>query len=186
METAWSNNMEIFTAIGIVVFLIVVAVSIDDDNFLPQTLSVLIAVAAAVFLLDLDLISLARSAVVWVPAYLVLGVAWVFVKWYLFLKRERRRQEERHEDYVERVNVRNEYAKSAAAKSNDLNKERVLEPIRPLELEPPRARDNKDKIISWLVWWPFYVVNSALKDALTTIYDLIAGSLDRISKRVFS
>lgn len=53
----------------------------------------------------------------------------------------------------------------------------------------PRVRNNKSRIMTWMVYWPFSFVWTVLKDPFRIVYDLayawMGGTLQSLSDRVY-
>jgi hypothetical protein len=95
----------------------------------------------------------------WVGLYLLVGVIWAFIKWYFFLLKSRDRQVER--------------------KKNSQYK----------DIEIPTAADNKFRILTWMNYWVFSVIWTALDEPVKRFFNFIfkklEGRFDKISNSIF-
>jgi hypothetical protein len=168
--------MELFILAGALIVLFT-AVMLAFDLYLAPVVMIAI-VAAAGWLTNLwDLASLIQHAVVLFAPYLAVGCVWSLVKWYIFLKKERRRFDE-----LETGRVLYPYFNCSDNKSSPESPAYAeqLEKIR------PRASENKARITAWIAYWPASLVETLLRDSVRLAYEFVAGTLDRMSKAVFS
>jgi hypothetical protein len=98
----------------------------------------------------------------WFGGYLGLGVIWGFVKWYFFLHKQVDRELSRlkHE-------IITEYS----------------------DISIPTARDNKWRIMSWMMYWPFSAfwtaIDQPIKYAFNYLFSIVEGWFDKISKSMY-
>lgn len=92
-------------------------------------------------------------------AYICIGIVWVVFKWTLLCKRK-------------------------LAKDIEYSRSRPS-----FEFVPPSPSRHKEKIVSWLAYWPFsmliYACFDALREFFSMIYTKISGSLQKISNRIY-
>lgn len=99
--------------------------------------------------------------------YVALGVAWAFKKWYTFVTEARDQ-------------LRESYNR---AKPGDLTFEQYTVGKRPLAIA------NKQRIVSWMVLWPFSFSWWAMtwpRRAFAWLYERLSTVFDRISDRIFA
>ena len=89
-----------------------------------------------------------------ITLYLFLGISWSMMKWWFFLKGDRKRQWDSYLKY------------------NNGAKDDTRFPWNPAI---PKARDNKSTILMWMSWWPF----TAIFDHLERTYDRMAERIMR-------
>lgn len=98
----------------------------------------------------------------WFVVYIGVGIIWGFIKWYFFLHKQIEKETER------------------------LSKGYVLEHS---SVFIPTARDNKWRIMSWMMYWPFSALWTALdqplKYAFNYVFSKIEGWFDEISKSMY-
>lgn len=100
------------------------------------------------------------SAILWSFAgYLSLGVIWAFVKWYFYLHKRVAKE-------MKNTTI-TEYSKVII----------------------PTAGENKWRIISWMIYWPFSavwtVINQPIKNAFNYIFIKLEGVFNSISKSMY-
>ncbi len=144
----------------------------------------------------------------YVAYYLVIGVVWSFVKWYMFLLREKDSYTEmRDKFFKEMANKADQLAvrwskdeetviKASEIKAKFLNGEFPNEKAKQawkskIEYKefPPKASTNKSRITTWMIYWTFSMVGTFfgdwLKDLFNFIYNLFGNVYDKISHSVF-
>jgi hypothetical protein len=136
-------------------------------------------------------------------AYFVVGVAWSFVKWYLFnkdrstlvseLKAEYLAREARPLDQDGQQLPQDDYR----IKDWQAGFDRVLERHDLSELNAqgqigirPYAKNHKSVIMTWIAYWPFSVTWSLVDDfvrrVVKAIYNSLSGAYQGLSDRVVS
>jgi hypothetical protein len=97
--------------------------------------------------------------------YIILGASWSLAKWYFFVLRKR-------DEFVE-------YKKTHGYTITE----------RELRGAIPSAGYYKGRITSWMFYWPFSAlftaVNEPVRRVFLRIYDAFSRSFDEISKKVF-
>lgn len=78
-----------------------------------------------------------------VTLYLFFGIAWSIVKWWFFLRENKRKQKE---------------------SLDDTNKYRNPDEKTLWKPTIPKACDNKSTILMWMSWWPFSLIWTLLDD----------------------
>ena len=94
--------------------------------------------------------------------YFVAGTLWGIIKWFFFVLRER---------------------------DNILNALRDKHYPRPENISLPKASYHKDRIITWMIYWPFSMlwtlINDPVRRGFEWIYRRIGKLMQSISERVF-
>jgi len=108
-----------------------------------------------------------------VVGWVILGVLWSFFKWYVFLKDNK------------------EYQDTYYAKHREFREETYKgKEIPPRVYDIPQAVNNKERIITWMMYWPFSIIGFLLSNPLQRffkwIYNQISGVYERITKSVYS
>ena len=124
------------------------------------------------------------TLVEYIFAYAVLGIVWSLVKWVFHLWRIR----DRLIDYRQKENI-----KSGVSLNEDQRKAFFFYARdimgKTADSLPPRARENKARITSWMIYWPismpWTLVNEPVKRFFTFAYYRLAGILEGISTRMF-
>lgn len=106
-----------------------------------------------------------------VIAWVFIGVAWSFFRWYVYLKDSKRRQDDNYQDFVK----------------NEKKWDRKVE--RELKYTIPQAEDNKERITTWMVYWPFsvlgYLATNPIQRMYRWIYEHVSGVYDKMTVSVF-
>lgn len=127
----------------------------------------IMAAIAAVYFFKLDFRAVIDAAY-WVALlsvpYVIAALAWGVAKWYLMIKAR----------FVD--------VKSKLDDGRKLTEEEIG---RELDRARPRARDHKDEIIGWMLYWPLSLVGTILTQTFEVLYNAVATRLDEISKRMF-
>lgn len=133
----------------------------------------------------------AIEAVIGAVAYFIIGTVWAFIKWWSFVKGERRRYDEvfckfvRDHDIIDPISKWNDDQLRALeraisdAGSYD-NRIRVR----------PQVSDFKEDIFLWIGFWPFSafwtIIDDPIRRICTAIYNLIGKRLQAISDSAWS
>lgn len=184
--------MEFFIAgitLGVTGFWILVVVTafvvgaLSEERPYSATLVALIAAFLACMWQQVNPIAWSMSnpltALLCIPAYLMLGVAWGTAKWSLYVKSVRRRVDaamEKHQS-MRRGSELNMWLQSLSEQrlSND---------------KTPQAADSKSRIIGWMAWWPvsltWTLLDDPLRRAFEAIYNRMGLVFQKMSDRAFS
>lgn len=94
--------------------------------------------------------------------YLVLGVVWAIVKWYFYLLNKREYLTDRLKNSI----------------------------INDLDNYIPAAKENKSRIMSWMMYWPFSgiwtLINDPIRKAFQVVYRNIEIFFDKMSASIFA
>ena len=92
--------------------------------------------------------------------YLVIGTFWTYIKWYLFVLKRKEEEIERQNSGYSNIN------------------------------HAPNVQVYKNKIIRWMVYWPFSAIITTLNDPLKRLFEVIfswiSSSLQSISDKMWS
>jgi hypothetical protein len=183
----------------IVAEIILLFVFIDHENGIGATVSLLIFGACLQWLGNVDILGYVWQNPVGVlaaaAAFFVIGTVWGIIKWWIYCR-------DRLEDYLE---AREKFLENNGAdpglktmppefrskwsswleqnyKYDGEGDNRRLD-------EAPRARKNKARIMRWMAFWPISMLWSLFDDfvkrVFRTIYQKIAGFLQRIADNMF-
>ncbi|MBI4142378.1 hypothetical protein HY480_00710 [Candidatus Uhrbacteria bacterium] len=113
--------------------------------------------------------------------YIVAGVLWSMVKWYLFLR-------ERRDDYNERKALFLQEHQMEGAVIPDGLKGAWRNRIG-YGHSAPHVRDHKTRIVRWMVYWPWsllwFCVNDPVRRFFRMLFNRIVGIYERIQRRVW-
>ena len=133
------------------------------------------------------------DALLYVVAYLAIGVVWSFIKWFSFLMAFRDKYRE----------IKNEFfAELGVPLDQALTKEQADQFNRRLSSYSwrwkykgaslstrPSATNNKRRITAWMSFWPFSVVGTVINDPIRRLFkflfDTFKGLYQRIADHVF-
>ena len=109
-------------------------------------------------------------------AYLPIGTAWAFFKWYMKLIDKRQELCEKKDAYMSR------YKNSSDEEWNDIWTSHVKSNM-------PKSEYHKSSITTWIGYWPVSMIWTLLDDFVTklirTIYNSISGVFNRMSENMF-
>lgn len=97
---------------------------------------------------------------IWVGVYAAIGLVWSFVKWYFFLLSKKDKKYEQ----LKKDQKRNTFTEG--------------------KLELPTAGDNKMRIISWMTYWPFSVVWTAINEPVKRFFNFVYARFTSIYDRI--
>lgn len=91
-----------------------------------------------------------------VASYVFIGILWSFLKWYIFLKEDKRYQ----------------------LKIKDIHPKTII--------IAPSASDKITDIVRWMGYWPFSMFWFIISKPYRYMYDLLSDIYDNITKSVFN
>jgi len=188
-------------------FLLVLAFSEHEKNYWA-----FITVGAFVAVMQhSDIISIFADPVgllIWAIGYFILGGVWSFVKWFSYVNTRARLFGEVKLKYIEEINTKslddklevdiktkipdvlnfNKYLNEWYFNYSHRNVGYVDE--NRLDHVIPSASNNKEKIVTWILWWPTSMIWTLLNDPLVRfanwMYDKFHGLYKRIATAAFS
>lgn len=207
LGSTWSTLAELFV-FGSIWFWALVAVEIiilfccvEWENGIGATISVAVFMTILYFMGGMDFITYIKdnpwNIVIGAASYIVLGIMWGIVKWYLFVKDQLDDYEELKVKWLEEhhritntkvvpANLREEW-KSYLSRGQFRAWNDKRPPITGVAPDPKK---HADKIIRWMTFWVisliWSIVNDFVKRIFKEIYKRIAGALYTMSLRAFS
>lgn len=104
-----------------------------------------------------------------IGGWVIIGAIWSIFKWYNYLKRSRRKQDEIYAKQVKNIVPGR--------------------PIPTIVYSIPKAADMKQTIIAWMIYWPFsmlgHLVFDSLKELYNSIYDYLSKFYDKMAEKAF-
>lgn len=95
----------------------------------------------------------------WFGLYLLVGVVWAFFKWYFYLHKRIRKEEKEMNRWENHV------------------------------IKIPTAADNKFRIMSWMIYWPFSLIWTAIDQPVRNTFNYLFNRFeiwfDKMSKSMF-
>jgi hypothetical protein len=125
------------------------------------------------------------------PAFFAVGAAWALVKWWFFVKRSALEYRERRMAFLDgkglTATLDTPVPDSLKAQWGDFQGRRVRVGRRIVQTSAkPLARENKGRIITWMVYWPFSMAWTVLDEPWRLIYEAMSRLFQRISDRIWS
>ena len=116
--------------------------------------------------------------------YVVVGVLWGVFKWFLYIKEFVYAYQQQRQQWLTRKGVKN--AKLDTVVPENLRKEwNEDHRYRRSDTDPPHARQNKERIITWMGFWPWSMLWSLVRDPFQFIYRAIAVRLEKMSEKIY-
>jgi len=180
----------------IIAELVLLFVFIENENGVEATVSLVIFAACLQWLGNVDLIgyvlSNPLSILAVVAAYFVIGSVWGIIKWWVFCRDRLEEYQDARENFLRShgadPSLKTMPENLRAAWKKWLDDHRNYDQGRTLD-EAPRASKNKSRIMRWMSFWPvsmiWSLINDFVKRIFKTIYQKIAGFLQRISDNMF-
>lgn len=189
IEAFLAAGFLVWTILGIETILLLYW--IDREYSGLATGSILVAGAALQWLCKIDIIGYIalNPAIVGyaVGGYFVLGTIWSVIKWWFFVKAERRRYDEFKANFlrrqgVEGLSIPEDLRQKFKDSLEDLRYENKIE-IR------PQVGNHKARIYLWMAYWPWSmiwtIINDPVRRVFTEIYTQIKATLQRISDHIW-
>ena len=133
----------------------------------------------------------------WTGLYFVVGAVWSFVKWFSFLNKRADQYKEHKETYIANYSEPNSVPDCGTATNPSKEFKKYLDdasfisayyPSRVTII--PTAKDNLDKLATWILWWPMSFVWTMLNDPLVRLARYMVRQLnivyDGIANKVFA
>ncbi len=190
MGTGW------FYSVSFLTFVIILALNENEKEFFS-----FFVLAGFIFLMEkagtFNLFDEPWMLVQWIGIYFVAGIFWSFVKWFAYLHTKsdelrglRMRFLRDKMSSQQTVTVK---TKVPDELKEDFNKYLVLQGYHryiATDSVIPQIRDNKEKCINWIIWWPTSFIWTMLSDPMVRIANLLfarlRGCYQGVANRVFS
>lgn len=176
-----ATGLVFWIIVGVIFVAIVLTVEDDDESKLGWPLGLLIIGTAVLYFINKSAIkSLGYNIsdnlvnfIMFTVLYLGLGLVWSLFKWFRFLRKKRKEYDEAVIEWEGRVKE-NKHTISKVPYITDYR---------------PYAKDNKEQISSWIVFWPFsgirYIVGNLLTDFVSWFVSLWSKLFDNMGDRTF-
>jgi hypothetical protein len=171
--------------------LMIAAVEYDKPGL--ATLSIIVFFVLLGWLGDINILNTIRErpllSIGCLVGYFAAGTAWSICKWWFYVRKLRDKFDEYKRDFLERHGRSEE-----KTIPEDLRNEWLGDIDYTYEWLPskskPVAADNKSRIMTWMVYWPWSLVwtmiNDPIKRLFKEIYRAIQGFMQKISDRAFA
>ena len=185
-----------------VLFFIIMALSESDHNIMAG--AALVAFLASINFFNPLMISFTfTSIIMWGAIYFALGGGWSFIKWFSYLKQKADSFEHYKAKWIKKFNDRNpdnEYDLSTKTNIKDTLGAEAAHNFREYLHEKgylsyqasdifPSAKNNKEKLVTWILYWPTSLFWTILNDPLVRlanwIYDRFGNVYTAIANHIF-
>lgn len=195
--------MTLLVLVAVLVTLLVLETILTEvEHFGWATVILLASVAAAQFFGLVNILAFVKDNTVaslgYVGLYVVGGVAWSFVKWFSYLRNYR----DQFRDYKTKfltgqgLPLTTSIVEPTLLKTfkdwlgSDYHWRRGDVNLLGLQnLERPRARNNKGRIVAWCSYWPLSAIGTVLNDPVrrffTWLFNAFSSLYQRMSDYVF-
>lgn len=128
---------------------------------------------------------------VYVAAYLAVGVGWSFLKWFSYLMGFRDAFREQKEAFCLKNNLDPKTPITDEKLLSDFDShlahnvswgERHRGQL--LSRERPRAAKSKSRIVAWMAFWPFSVVGTVLNDPVRRLFNFLYSQFKALYERM--
>lgn len=168
---------------------IVLTALVEAEWFGFATLSLIVSLAISTWLNHIPIVSLLKEHAVsfleGAVAYVVLGVVWSFLRWFLLNLAFRFEFKQAKENFIARLNLpkgSNVPEDQMNAFKSELGYKKVSG--YPLSTKP-LASKSKSRIVGWGAFWPCsvigYVLNDPVRRLFNALFELLKGSYQRIT-----
>lgn len=189
-----------FWAAAVGLFILILALE-ETDHYFFAGLSVL----AFVWIMEqsgvINIFTSPLTVLYWGAIYMSIGAGWSFVKWFSFLYKRSDKLQKLKLDFIKKYNtnpqretpltvdVGTKIPKEIMSEFRDhlSNKGYLDRSSSPLI---PQISDNKARITSWIVWWPWSAIWTVLNDPIRRlaefIYNRLQTTYQAVANRVFA
>ena len=162
-------------------------VCVANENNVAPVVSLVAFGALVHFFSDIHLVQFLKdnytNCLFYSGVYLVVGVLWGFIKWWLFVVEVKEEYKQRRKVFMHKHNIIDPSHMSSPTIKDMFAREVNTSNI------PPRASEHKSEITGWISYWPISVIWSLISDFVTAffkrIYKIFASSFQRISDHSF-
>jgi len=144
----------------------------------------------------------------WAALYFVIGSVWSIIKWFSYVSNKAKEFGEKKLAYIikynavgsERIKVTNQefYELEVSVKTPipEISTEDFLSFLRKVGYMTysansiiPSATNNKDRLVSWIIWWPtsalWTLINDPIRKLAEKLYGSLQGVYSKISQQAF-
>lgn len=183
--------------LGVIIALFVLETVLTEvEHFGWATFSLIVTVALAQFFHLVDLLTFVRENTAtflgYVGLYVVCAIPWSFIKWFSFLRNYR----DQFREYKGKFLTSRDIPVTANVPadlmpdfqrwlSQNYNYHRGdVNLVGLQELQRPRARNNKQRIVSWMAFWPFSLVGTLLNDPVRRLFTWLFTAFSSLYQRM--
>jgi hypothetical protein len=127
----------------------------------------------------------------WIGAYIVTGIVYGAIKWYVFCRKQRKKYNEAKADFMKARHATEFTSELKVEWTEKLrNQDNRYDRYKVVSVEFPKWQDNIEKIINWMYLWPFSIFGMILTDFVREVWEHLCewmgGVYDSIAKSVWS
>lgn len=171
--------------VGIVSLLLIAAVEYEKPGW--ATFSLIVTFTLLWLLGDVNIVALALSnpllAAGVVAGYFVVGAMWSVGKWWFFVRRSLETYHEARAEFLRRNGIVSFYASDPIPEGLRGKWQKWLNG-RTLESFKPHIKDNKGRILTWMVYWPWSMFWTILNDPVKRMFKFIYRQLRAVYQRI--
>lgn len=172
-----------FAALGL---LVVGLIIFSEKEGTKATVALVAGAAFLQFIAKYDLLGLLRSRpytiLGYAALYVAIGLAWSVVKWWSYVKKQRREYDRRRREFLRERE--NHTGVMTAFEKKDFEYRYRNEPV-----EVPQVTKHKADIIRWMTYWPFSALFTLLNDPVRRLfewlYEAVGQHLQKIADQAF-
>lgn len=184
-------------ALGTIWFWVLVGVGIllmfvwveYSQSFLAG-LSILIILLLLKFLGDVDAFGyIARnpSSVLGIAAgYFVIGPVWSFGKWWFYVRKQKEAYDEAYALFQEMLQ---QYGSDKDWQRRETKEQFIMASKPKIERYKPSALRNKNRVLTWMIYWPWSMawtlISDPIKDIFEAIFRKLQSTYQGIADRAF-
>ena len=174
----------------VIVEILLLFVFVNYENGIGATVSLLVFGACLQYLGGVDILNYVTShplaVCLAVLGYLLAGMTWSVIRWYIFCRDQLRQYNTLKSDFLKEKGLSETKLVPEELRSDWLLR---LESYRQISYAPS-VRDHKNQIIGWMAFWVismiWFFINDLVKWIFKEIYHFISGFLQRIADNVFA
>lgn len=172
-------------------FAILIALVENEESGWAAITTIATVAAGFMFLDRATVQAVLHNIIPFAAVYLAAGVVWGFVKWFFFILKIRDVYEKIRAEFLVRTNAtvidetnRDKFWSEITTRSSYLLPSRYH-----FNSFPPKASENKGRIVFWMAYWPASALWTILNDPLTRFYKMVFNRLltifEGISNKMF-
>ncbi len=179
--------------VALAVLYVVGCFLVELEFFGWATLALIAAVVGVQFLHVYDILSYVAANVLtstlYAAGYIVVGVAWSFVKWFSYLRKFRDHFRELKQKFLERKSLTGPDIDEPFLSEFKDSLRHQYEYRDVQSGQKPTAAENKARITAWMAFWPCSMLSTLLNDPIRRLFkflfNLLKSTFQKLSDYVF-
>lgn len=182
----WANFLALgtvgFWVFGVLVFILLIA-AVEYEKPGLATLSLVVAGLVLWLFGNVNVFALAAAdpllALGLTAGYFAVGALWSLAKWWFYVRRQRERYDELKTAFLKQHGCPEKGPVPDRLKA-------IWKARRPHynSYEKPQARENKGRILTWMIYWPWSCVWTILNDPVKRLWKSIFNAMKAIFQKV--